>query len=132
MAWRVSIASSSANTFRPRRLWWEGWEDPSQSLLHQRILSGRKVSFYGRLSPWFRLNRFFISEYFPAEQEKPPCKIMEPSQSLLHQRILSGMAKDYAAAHGFPSQSLLHQRILSGLSSKRPSLSCNPSQSLLH
>ena len=37
----------------------------SQSLLHQRILSGQDIAAVPQ-APAFGLNRFFISEYFPA------------------------------------------------------------------
>ena len=87
----VSIASSSANSFRQ----WGGTilgDSPikSQSLLHQRIASGLQIQHRQR-------GRRRLS------------------QSLLHQRIASGSPRSILPRRytGW-SQSLLHQRIASG------------------
>ena len=93
----VSIASSSANTFRLILMATITWFNmKSQSLLHQRILSGSGAWSYPHPSHQ-RLNRFFISEYFPAAPTKCCWATKLTSQSLLHQRILSG---DFARCRG--------------------------------
>ena len=90
--WRVSIASSSANSFRPIAEYAEmGNFGVSQSLLHQRRVSARDVAM-------------------------PRCQSSR-SQSLLHQRGVSAAALEAMRKDGERlSQSLLHQRRVSGRS----------------
>ncbi len=80
----------------------------------QRFQAEKQRSQPPELYREIRLNRFFVSEFLPAEKNGKKYAKRFGSQSLLRQRIPSGGTNLAGALADMKSQSLLRQRIPSG------------------